>query len=172
MQNELQIRNALIENYNAYAQGLDAKQWPLVRACFADEVIIDYGELSAASGSATEPRKADEWMLYLQGVINGFDITRHTITNHRVTVSDSEVSCKAYLTAGHVIFPNAELAIVDEQKDVVTVVGEYSNSYRQIDGLWKICKSVLEVNWTSGNVALFETAAQRVAAAQAQATSR
>ena len=163
--NPLQIRNALIDSYNNYAQGLDSKQWPLVRACFADEVVIDYGSISAATGSPDVPRKTDDWMKHLQGVINGFDVTRHTITNHRVTISEEEVSCRAYLTADHVIFPNPEMPIIGDQ-DVVVVVGEYNNTFQKIDGVWKICKSELVVNWSSGNVGLFETATARAAALQ------
>ena len=49
-------------------------------------------------------------------------------------------------------------------QEVVTVVGEYTNSYTRIDGQWKICKSELVVNWSSGNVALFGTAMERAIA--------
>lgn len=162
-QQQLEIRNALVDSYNNYAEGLDSKNWPLVRACFAEEVLIDYGPLSAASGAPDVPRKADDWMQYLQGVINGFDVTRHTITNHRVTITDDEVSCRAYLTADHVIFPDPEIPVIADQ-DVVVVVGEYNNSYRKTGGAWKICSSQLVVNYSSGNMALFEKSAERVAA--------
>ena len=163
MENSLLIRNALIDNYNNYAEGLDSKNWPLVRACFADEVLIDYGSISAPTGDPKVPRRADDWLKILQGVINGFDITRHTITNHRVKSSDAGVSCTAYLTADHVIFPNPEMPIVGPQ-DVVTVVGEYTNHYAQVEGVWKICKSELVVNWSHGNMALFTAATDRVIA--------
>jgi len=163
MENSLLIRNALIDNYNNYAEGLDSKNWSLVRACFADEVLIDYGSISAPTGDPKVPRRADDWLKILQGVINGFDITRHTITNHRVKSSDAGVSCTAYLTADHVIFPNPEMPIVGPQ-DVVTVVGEYTNHYAQVEGVWKICKSELVVNWSHGNMALFTAATDRVIA--------
>jgi hypothetical protein len=158
---QLCIRQALIDNYNNYAQGLDSKDWPLVRACFADEVLIDYGAISAPTGDPAIPRRADDWLGILQGVINGFDITRHTITNHRCTISDSGVSCRAYLSADHVIFPNPELPIVGAQ-DEVTVVGEYTNHYTLVGGDWKICKSELAVHWSTGNIALFTAATERV----------
>ena len=158
----LLIRNALIENYNNYAEGLDSKNWPMVRACFADEVVIDYGSISAATGDPDVPRPADDWMKHLQSVINGFDITRHTITNHRVSILENEISCRAYLTADHVVFSNPEMPIVGDE-DVVTVVGEYTNHYRQVEGSWKICRSALVVNWSRGNVALFATATERSA---------
>lgn len=158
------IRNALVDNYSAYAEGLDSKNWPLVRGCFADEVLIDYGELSSASGAPDVLRRADDWMLYLKGVINGFDITRHLISNHRVTISEDEISCRAYLAADHVIFEDPAITIA-RPEDIVTVVGEYHNHYAAIDGAWRIVRSQLDVHYTHGNLALFVTAAERVAAA-------
>ena len=162
MQREKTLRDALIENYNNYAEGLDSKNWPLVRSCFADEVLIDYGELSAASGSADVPRPADNWLGYLQGVINGFDITRHAISNHRFTISDGVVSCRAYLTADHVIFPDPSNPHIGPENNV-TVVGEYTNTYGEFDGVWKIIKSQLVVNYSYGNWSLFEQAGMRLA---------
>jgi hypothetical protein len=166
MENNLLIRSALIDNYNNYAEGLDSKNWPLVRACFADEVLIDYGAISAPTGDPKVPRRADDWLKNLQGVINGFDITRHAITNHRIMISDAQVSCRAYLSADHVVFANPDMPIVGEQ-DVVTVIGEYTNHYAQIDGIWKICKSELVVNWSHGNMDLFTTATERALAMMA-----
>jgi len=163
MEKHVLIRNALIDNFNQYAQGLDSKDWPLVRACFADEVLIDYGAISAPTGDPAVPRRADDWLKILQGVINGFDVTRHAISNHRFSISRNEVSCRAYLTADHIVFPNPDLPIVGDQ-DVVTVVGEYTNFYTQIDGDWRICRSQLAVNWSRGNMGLFAAATERVTA--------
>ena len=160
---QLVIRNALVDNYSNYAEGLDSKQWDLVRDCFADDVMIDYGEISAATGSPDVPRKIEQWMEHLQNVINGFDITRHTITNHRVTITDDEVSCRAYLMADHVVFTDPAHPIVGDD-DVVTVVGEYCNHYTEVDGRWLICKSALAVHYSRGNMALFVTGRERIAA--------
>lgn len=157
------IRNDVVDSYNNYAQGLDSKNWNLVRACFAEEILIDYGDLSIASGPPEIPRRADDWMTSLQAVINGFDVTRHAITNHRVHVDESgAISCRAYLSADHVIYPNAEGRVISAE-DVVTVVGEYNNFYQLIEGSWKIVKSELNVEWTIGNVGLLEIAVKRAA---------
>jgi hypothetical protein len=158
----LEIRNAMIDSYNNYAEGLDSKNWALVRSCFADKVIIDYGEISDPTGSPDVARNSDDWMKHLQGVINGFDVTRHIITNHRPLITGDSISCTAYLTADHVIFANPEMPIVTPE-DVVTVVGEYTNWYERGGEDWKICRSKLVVNWSSGNPALFVTAMERAA---------
>lgn len=150
----LLIRNAMINNYNHYAEGLDSKNWDLVRSCFATEFFIDYGPISAASGDPAVARQREDWMGHLQAVINSFDITRHTITNHRILISDAELSCKAYLVADHVRFPDPQQPVIGPD-DIVTVVGEYHNHYAEIEGALRIVRSVLVVNWTSGNLALF-----------------
>ena len=157
------IRNHLLDSYSRYAQGLDSKNWDMVRACFADEILIDYGQLSITSGPPDVPRRTDDWMTSLQAVINGFDVTRHTITNHRMHIDESgRISCLAYLSADHVMYPDPEVRIISAQ-DVVTLVGEYNNYYELIEGVWKIVKSELKVEWTSGNAGLLEVAVKRAA---------
>jgi len=163
MEKNVLIRNALIANYNNYAQGIDTKDWSMVRDCFADDVFIDYGALSASTGDPALPREADDWVRHLQSVINGFDITQHMITNHRFCISSTAVSCRAYLSADHVIFANTEVPVVADE-DVITVVGEYNNHYSEIDGEWKICKSELVVHWSHGNAELFVAATERALA--------
>ena len=152
----------VIEAYNAYAQGIDRKDWALVRDCFADEVTIDYGDISAATGAPDVPRTAESWIAVLQGVINGFDGTRHTITNHRFSRDGECVVCRAYLTAEHVIFsqPDIPIAAADE---IATVVGEYTNTYRPTAEGWKICRSQLDIDWSAGNAELFVVAMGRAA---------
>lgn len=157
-----ELRNALIENYNLYAEGLDSKNWSLVRNCFADQVYIDYGGISDPTGSPDVARQSDDWLKVLQGVINGFDITRHSITNHRFQIDGDTVSCTAYLSADHVIFANPEMPIVGGE-EIVTVVGEYTNQYLHDGDGWKICHSRLVVNYSTGNVVLFGQALERVA---------
>jgi hypothetical protein len=158
----LEIRNAIIDSYNSYAQGLDSKDWALVRSCFADKVFIDYGEISDPTGSPDVARNSDDWMKHLQGVINGFDVTRHIITNHRPVITGDSISCTAYLTADHVIFANPEIPIVTPQ-ELVTVVGEYTNWYERDGAGLKICRSKLVVYYSSGNLSLLERAMERAA---------
>ncbi|MGI9286243.1 MAG: nuclear transport factor 2 family protein [Pseudomonadales bacterium] len=159
---DARLRNEIIDAYGAYAEGIDSKNWSLVRSCFADEVYIDYGEISAADGGPEEPRPIEKWMAHLQGVINGFDHTHHTLSNFRFNRDGERIACRAYLTAHHVIFsgPEPGTAGVD---DVVTIVGEYTNSYERADQGWKIHRSRLQVYWSSGNPNLFPLAMQRAA---------
>ena len=160
-----ETRAALAENYSLYGQGLDSKDWSLVSSCFAERVSIDYGTISDPTGSPDVPRIAADWLEVLQSVINGFDVTRHTITNHRFSFADGQVSCRAYLVADHVIFPDPAVPLVSDD-DVATVVGEYTNHYERTLQGWKISRSKLEIHYSRGNLDLFGTAAERVAEQQ------
>ncbi len=160
---DVNIKNALIDSYNNYAQGIDSKDWPLVRSCFADEVTLNYGDLSDSTGGSNVPRSSDEWVAVLQAAINGFDITRHAITNYRVTMNGDIATCVVYLSADHIVFEDPAIP-VSTPENTVTIVGEYTNSYQQFNGEWKIIASQLLVNWSSGNLSLFELAQARAAA--------
>lgn len=156
-------RFAIIDIYNAYAEGIDSKDWTLVRSCFADEVYLEYGDLSAAIGGPDAPCKADDWILALQSVINGFDLTRHTITNHRFRRCQEGVECRAYLVADHVIFaqegdPNPG------PEELSTLVGEYTNVCRETANGWQVVRSQLTTTFTTGNDGLFVLAMERAAA--------
>ena len=158
-----ECREALRDSYNRYAQGIDEKDWPLVRSCFADQIALNYTALGHSAGESGGTTPADEWVGVLRGVIEGFDITQHRITNHRFEISDELVRCRAYLSADHIIFPDPESKELGPQ-DCVTVVGQYSNEYQLIGGSWKICRSALAHHYTTGNPGLMKVALARVAA--------
>lgn len=158
-----ELAQELAENYYRYAEGLDSKNWEMVRSCFADEVYLDYGAVLDSDAGPDVPRKADDWIKVLQGVINGFDITRHLMSNPRLDLSGEEVSCRIYLTADHVIFPEPGVNLVGPE-NVATVTGEYTNAYVHTAQGWKICRSKLAVDYSSGNAGLFAVAMERAAA--------
>ncbi len=160
---ETGIKLAIAEAYSNYATGLDTKNWAMVRDCFCDQVLIDYGSISEPTGGPDVPRKADDWLEHLKGTLTGFDMTQHSITNHRFKFGEETGSCQAYLTADHIIFPNPEMPLAMPE-DVVTVVGEYTNQYRREGADWKIFHTKLVVNFTTGNMALLGQAAERAAA--------
>jgi hypothetical protein len=152
-----QLRNALLDSFHRYAEGLDTRNWAMVRSCFADRVFIDYGEISAPTGAPDVPRDADAWLGIVQGVIHAFDKTRHAMSNARFSITPECVNCRVYVSADHVVYSNP-MRITGPQ-DIVTVVGEYSNDYALVGNEWKIVVSRLDVWWTSGNVALLERVA-------------
>lgn len=163
----LQLESEVRASYNAYAEGLDSKNWEQVRSCFADEVYLDYGAVIDPEGGAGKPRSADDWVKQLHFNIGGFDYTRHTITNHRTTVEGDVVTGKAYLVADHVIYPDPAMPIAGAE-DIATVVGEYTNQYARVNGELKILKSKLVMSYSTGNIALFEKAVGKIMSQQAE----
>ncbi|AQQ68133.1 hypothetical protein Mag101_11175 [Microbulbifer agarilyticus] len=157
----LELESSFRASYYAYAEGLDRKNWQKVRRCFADELYLDYGPAVDPTVSPDKPKNADEWVDRLRHNIGGFDLTHHVITNFRVDVSGELPSCKAYMVADHIIFPDASMPVAGPE-DVITVIGEYTNSYQRIGGEWKILKSRLEVFGSKGNLDLFARAMERV----------
>ena len=160
----LEERAAIIDVYNAYAEGVDTKNWAMVRNCFADEVMIDY-QPGAHDRDPNVPWPADEWVGGIKAVINGFDITRHIIANHRFERDGDAVICRAYLTADHIIWKHGEPEEPNAAPDELSrVVGEYTNRCQNIDGAWKVVASRLTVTYSTGPDELFVTAMQRAAA--------
>ena len=159
-------RNALVQSYNNYAEGLDSKNWELLRSVFADEVLLDYGNISPEQFKTGKPSSSDAWVAHLKSVIDGFDVTHHRISNHRFGVEGGVPWCKAYLAADHVIFKDPETTDISPE-ELSTVVGEYTNYYVQAPGGWKICRSRLAVQFSHGNPALFPEAIARAAAKSA-----
>jgi SnoaL-like domain len=157
----LKTRAALVDNFNNYACGVDSKDWQRVRNCFADRVSLDYASVGHVTPGDGQTISSDEWIEVLQGVINGFDLTRHSITNHRFHIEDDILRCQAYFCADHIIFADSESRQVGAE-DCVTVVGEYCNQYQYREAQWKICHSQLLMNYTTGNVGLFERAQERL----------
>jgi hypothetical protein len=159
--NLLRLQSECIASYNAYAKGLDGKNWVQVRNCFADDVYIDYGPIIDPNGSPDKPKISDEWVAQLQFNIGGFDATRHTITNHRVSVDGESVSCSAYLIADHIMFSDPAMPIVGPES-IATVIGEYTNHYRRVGNELKIFKSKLDIHWSTGNIDLFRQAIEKL----------
>ena len=160
---DAQQRCEIIDVYNAYAEGIDTKNWQMVRECFADQVVLDYGEVNPAAGDPDSPRQADDWIPVLQSVINGFDRTRHIISNHRFRDCEDGIECRAYLHADHLILEEDQMSAATPEQ-VITIVGEYTNVFRCEDAQWKIVRSKLSMEYALGNESLFGVAATRAAA--------
>ena len=52
------------------------------------------------------------------------------------------------------------------RSNVVTLVGEYTNCYREFDGQWRIVRSRLVSEWLAGNGSLLAEATARAAQRQ------
>ena len=90
-----QITEVLIR----YATGIDSKDWPLFRSCWADEVDLDYGEL----GEFTDP---DAFTDLFAQVHNPMGNTYHRLSNFVVDVSGDTATARTYVHAVLMVTPD------------------------------------------------------------------
>src|SRR5260370_21583642 len=102
-----------------YATGLDSRDWPQFRSCFADEIETDF-----TSVFGDEPRKvsADRWTEAARRSLSGLAATQHMITNHVITIAGDDATCIAYVQARHYL-PN------HTGDSTQTMFGYYTNRF-------------------------------------------
>jgi 3-phenylpropionate/cinnamic acid dioxygenase small subunit len=150
---ELRAREAIRDTLSAYASGIDLRDWPRYRACFTEELDVDFESFSGSPGRTIS---AEDWVSAVKIGLTGFQSTQHLISNHRIAVEGDEASCIANVQAYHYL-PN------DEVEDLYTLGGYYENRLVRDAGSWKIRACRLTVTWTRGDRSLFERAAKRLA---------
>jgi 3-phenylpropionate/cinnamic acid dioxygenase small subunit len=152
-------RAAISDVQLRYATGLDTRDWPLFRTCFADEIEVDFS--SIFGGAAPRIVSADRWVEGARRTISGLAATQHMITNHVITVEGDNATCIAYVQARHHL-PN------DKGANSQTMFGYYTNHFIRSAQGWKIKRCKLTVTWNEGNWGIFELARERFQAAEAK----
>jgi hypothetical protein len=147
----LLARAEISDVVHRYATGIDRRDWPLFRSCFADEIDLDF-----TTWSGGEPRrmKADDWVEGVRNSLSGFDATQHVSSNHVHTIEGSEATCVSYMMALHNIVEGAE-------RKMQAIGGYYTNQLRRGADGWRIHACRLTVTWERGDRALFQVAQAR-----------
>lgn len=155
MERELQRlidRNEIIEKVNGIATNADMRNWQGVIDCFADEVLLDYTSLVGGNPAKLKPAEiVNAW----KGLLPGFKMTQHTVTNHEVMIKGNEADCFSYVTAIHYL-PNKS------GKDTWTVRGYYDHHFIKTNTGWKVDKMKFKVTLIEGNNELPKLAQQAV----------
>ena len=121
-----QITDVLIR----YATGIDSKDWPLFRTCWADEVDLDYGEL----GTFTDP---DAFTDLFARVHDSMGNTYHRLSNFVIAIDEGgdTATARTYVHAVLMVAPGDNAPWVD-------VVGHYDDELtRGVNG-WRIHRRV------------------------------
>ena len=147
----LLTRTEISDVVHRYATGIDRRDWPLFRSCFADEIDLDF-----TTWSGGEPRrmKGDDWVEGVRNSLSGFDATQHVSSNHVHTIEGSEATCVSYMMALHHIVDGAE-------RKMQAIGGYYTNQLRRGADVWRIHACKLTVTWEMGDRALFQVAQAR-----------
>ena len=134
-----------------YARGVDTRDWPLFRSCFADEIEADFrslGDMGLFKGSA------DKWVELARGLIENLDATQHLMGNIQAEVDGDRAVARCYVQAQHV-----RAGELGEPRYIIA--GHYRHDMIRTAQGWRSQRYSLTAQWTSGNRALFSAAIER-----------
>jgi len=139
---------AIRQQLYLYCQGVDRRDWPLVRSVFADEHQHSHGSFKGS---------ADEFIKFVSKFMENIKTTQHSITNLLFDFSSDGLSAStyAYFNAVHFIEQHAVAAVkiggsnIDvEDKDTDWIVeGTYEDRWVFRDGQWLIVQRLANHTW-------------------------
>jgi SnoaL-like domain len=136
-------RQAVVDTVVRYASALDAHDWTAARACFADEVEADYGDLR---GGPPERMQADAFVELRRRALERLT-THHLSTNHLVTLDGDRATCES-ATLIHRLDP---ARAADNTFDTLA---HYSHTLARTADGWRITHVRQAVAWNRGNPAI------------------
>lgn len=135
-------RDALVaQTLYRFAEGIDLRDWELLRSVFTDKLTVDY---TSYRGGEPIEMTADDWVAKAQRRFATMVATQHSMTNPRVEDDGDVAACRMYVEAHHV-------AVVDGVEEHCRIGGEYRNVLELIDGRWLVSTLQLNVRWLQGN---------------------
>jgi 3-phenylpropionate/cinnamic acid dioxygenase small subunit len=85
-----EIRQDVADLLVRYASGIDLRDWKLLRSCFTDDCVADYGDIGRWNGGD----EVTEWMRTTHEPLGQ---TLHRITNQAVVSNGDAVSVRSYV---------------------------------------------------------------------------
>ena len=111
-----------------YATGIDFKDWPLLRSCWADEIDVDYQQL----GRFTSPDTLTATMRQLH---ENMGPTYHRMSNFVIAVEGDRATVRSYVHAVLMLQP-------DDASNWVDALGHYDDAFVRTPDGWRIRKRV------------------------------
>jgi 3-phenylpropionate/cinnamic acid dioxygenase small subunit len=118
------VRQDVAEVLVRYATGIDRKDWPLFRTCFAEDCHADYGDIGIWEG-------VDAITDYMARTHPDNVRTLHRITNVQVAPAGAGVSARSYVD---VIF------VVEESGSGAHAAGIYDDELVRTGDAWRIVR--------------------------------
>ncbi len=140
----------IILQYSSIFTDADAHDWTACRACFTDELEVDYSSLNSQPAARV---KADDLIAAWKGFLPKFKFTLHFLTNHRVTIGGDKATASCY---GHAIhnLPDAPGG------DLWGVYGTYDIELVRTKKGWLVSKLKYNHKYQDGNSRLPELASR------------
>ena len=124
-----------------YAQGIDTRDFALLRSIFTDEITMDFFDYS---GLPAMTLSADDWVTNVRELMTGLDSSQHVMTNPIVDVDGDNATCRMYMKAEH--FLQNPRGASD-----YTIGGYYIDQLVRLDNRWTIQAVTLKLFWQRGN---------------------
>lgn len=117
-------RQAIADVLAQYATGIDRRDWDLLRACFTEDCVADYGDIGVW-------RSADEVTSFMEEAHRECGYTLHRITNQVVSQDGEGVRARCYVDA---------VVMLAGNQSGVRAVGFYDDELVRTDGGWRISR--------------------------------
>ena len=134
-----------------YAQGIDTRDFTLLRSIFTDRITMDFEDYS---GQPVATLRADDWVAGVKTLFTGLEATQHVMTNPIVDIEGDKARCRMYMKAEHFLQN-------DRGNPDFALGGYYIDELVRVDGTWLIHSVTLKILWNRGNRHIMELAAAR-----------
>lgn len=136
-------REHIRDRLHHYCNGIDRRDWAMVRACFADDHVHSHGGFTGS---------ADAFIAFASEVLRTIPATHHSISNVIITFSEdgknatTQANFVAYhrIEAGH--HEGTPVPTGGKATDW-TVAGRYCDQMERRDGAWLIVKRDAVHDW-------------------------
>lgn len=137
-----------------FGRALDLHDWDAYRACFVDELEVDFGDLT---GQPPRRVRADVWTAFARAALQPVRCL-HQYSNHLVRIDGDAASSVLYMEAKH--FRASERGHAENVQH-----GWYENGYVRTAAGWRITHLRQRIAWVSGNEGVLDLGRPEVQAA-------
>ena len=140
----LWAREEIRDLLNIYCQGIDRRDWDLVRSCFGPDHEHSHAPFEG---------NLDEFISFASGFQSQVATSHHSITNAKIKISEDGMSahCDSNFIAFHMIeegkFPKRSLPS-NGQGTHWTLAGRYIDDLKYRNGAWVIVKREAYNQWS------------------------
>ena len=131
---DLAARRDIHEATHRYMRGLDRLDPDLQRSAFHPGAHVDCGLMAGP---------AEEFVVFSQDFLAGFDATQHLLGQVRITVNGDIATGECYFQAWHGARDDA-----GNPRDLF-IAGRYIDDYACLNGEWRIMHRTLITDWTT-----------------------
>ena len=140
---QLSAREEIRDILHRYCKGIDRRDWPLVRSCFADDHVHKHGDYEGPP---------DEFIGFASQTLGIIPGTHHSISNVHIELSDdgNSATTEANFVAYHYIEagnPDFHACHGSSKATDWTVAGRYCDTLERRDGAWIIVRRNAFHDW-------------------------